>query len=270
MSEYYKLRRTKITDGMALLGFVIGLLFNAYAAGTRMGEGFDLGLETEGLTYFVVTVLLSAVVGGVIGLVAGVLGGWVWERLHRFVRSSRSASASGANGAISGVFPATSEGAAQPAMASARGAGGRAISTTSVARVDPAIQFDGGTVDAVGFLTLLRRATPGEYHADRAAAALERTDNIGAWDGDRLVGVVRILSDGYLFATIPEIVVDPDYRRRGIGRELMNRALEKSGTNVILVGSPPAASGFFENLGCQRAPSGYVLRRRVAPTVRTR
>ena len=31
--------------------------------------------------------------------------------------------------------------------------------------------------------------------------------------------------DGYFFSKIPELMVDPDYRRRGIGRELMHRAL---------------------------------------------
>jgi len=57
-----------------------------------------------------------------------------------------------------------------------------------------------------------------------ATTALTRTTNIGAWDNDRLVGAVRVLTDGYFVATVPEILVDPDYQRRGIGRELMSRA----------------------------------------------
>jgi GNAT superfamily N-acetyltransferase len=40
------------------------------------------------------------------------------------------------------------------------------------------------------------------------------------------VGCVRVLTDGYFFATIPEILVLPVYRRRGIGWELMWRAVE--------------------------------------------
>jgi len=35
-----------------------------------------------------------------------------------------------------------------------------------------------------------------------AKAALTRTTNIGAWDDQRLVGAVRVLTDGYFFATV--------------------------------------------------------------------
>jgi ribosomal protein S18 acetylase RimI-like enzyme len=68
------------------------------------------------------------------------------------------------------------------------------------------------------FLALAQRVWPREYSLRDTAEALARTTNLGAWDGDRLVGSIRILTDGYFFATIPEILVDPAYQRRGIGR----------------------------------------------------
>jgi GNAT superfamily N-acetyltransferase len=55
---------------------------------------------------------------------------------------------------------------------------------------------------------------------------LKKTINVGAWVGERLVGTVRVLSDGYFFNTIPELMVDPEFQRRGIGRELMYRAVD--------------------------------------------
>jgi ribosomal protein S18 acetylase RimI-like enzyme len=74
---------------------------------------------------------------------------------------------------------------------------------------------------------------PREYDTARTTAALQKTINIGAWVGDRLVGSVRVLSDGYFFSTVPEVIVDPEYRRRGIGRELMRHALEVAPSRAL-------------------------------------
>jgi GNAT superfamily N-acetyltransferase len=79
--------------------------------------------------------------------------------------------------------------------------------------------------------------------------------------GDRLVGSVRILSDGYFFNTVPEVIVDPDYQRQGIGRELMHRALELAPGGRLFFGAQPGNEPFFEKLGFQRGPVGFVGRR---------
>ena len=65
------------------------------------------------------------------------------------------------------------------------------------------------------FLDLAGRVWPREYSRDDAAPSLRRTINVGARDGTRLVGSVRVLTDGYFFATIPEILVDPAYPDEG-------------------------------------------------------
>jgi GNAT superfamily N-acetyltransferase len=87
---------------------------------------------------------------------------------------------------------------------------------------------------------------------------LEKTINIGAWVGDRLVGSVRVLSDGYFFNTVPELMVDPDYQRRGIGRELMHRALDLSPGGRLFFGAQPGNEEFFERAGFKRGPVGFV------------
>ena len=60
------------------------------------------------------------------------------------------------------------------------------------------------------FVGLAQRVWPQEYDMARAGTALEKTINIGAWMGERLVGSVRVLSDGYFFNTVPELMVDPE------------------------------------------------------------
>ena len=110
------------------------------------------------------------------------------------------------------------------------------------------------------FLSLAQRVWPRSYDAVPAQEALARTLNITAWDGDYLVGCVRILTDGYFFSTIPEILVDPTYQRRGIGRQLMELAWQNSPTSLFL-GAQPGNEMFFEKLGYERSVASYVRRR---------
>jgi len=111
------------------------------------------------------------------------------------------------------------------------------------------------------FLALARRVWPRDYSVADASAALERTINLGAWDGTRLVGSIRILTDGYFFATIPEILVDPDYQRRGIGQRLMELALERAPRGKLAFGAQPQSVAFFDRIGCERKLTSFVAAR---------
>ena len=111
------------------------------------------------------------------------------------------------------------------------------------------------------FLALAQRVWPREYSLNDTAGALAKTVNIGAWDGRRLVGSVRVLTDGYFFATIPEILVDPAYRRRGIGRHLMALALDRVPRGKVAFGAQPQSVAFFDRIGCRRSLTGFVAER---------
>lgn len=115
-------------------------------------------------------------------------------------------------------------------------------------------------LEAGTFLSLVQRVWPGSYEPTLIAAALTRTTNITAWHDGRLVGCVRLLSDGYLFSTVPEILVDPDYQDQGIGRELMERVYTLAPSSIFL-GAQPGNEGFFERLGYVQAMPGYVRRK---------
>ena len=90
---------------------------------------------------------------------------------------------------------------------------------------------------------------------------LEAGPAVGAWDGQRLVGFVRALSDGHLAAYIEDVIVHQDYRRGGVGDRLMSRLLTeiKRSANVSLFCERPVAR-FYERHGF-RATS-YVLMQR--------
>ena len=111
-------------------------------------------------------------------------------------------------------------------------------------------------LDADTFIHLANQVWPGDYNTGHITDALKMTLNTTAWDGDRLVGCVRVLTDGYLFGTISEILVLPDYQRRGIGRKLMELAFETSPTSLFF-GAQPDAVGFYEKLGYEKSVQSF-------------
>lgn len=129
----------------------------------------------------------------------------------------------------------------------------------------PAAAFDRSAIAVDEYIALANRLSTEILIPKGTARALKNTINVGAWDGERLVGAVRILSDGYLFAALADLLVDPDYRGRGIGRELMNRAFEKTPRGTLLIGADLSSSAFFDHIGCDRGPTGFTMRRVAKP-----
>jgi GNAT superfamily N-acetyltransferase len=115
---------------------------------------------------------------------------------------------------------------------------------------------------AEAFVELANQVWPRDYDLTRVRTALQCSQNIGAWDGTRLVGAVRILSDGYLFACVSEILVAPTYQRQGLGHRLMDAALLIAPRGKLFLGAQPQAVAFFERLGYERGPVGFVASRR--------
>ncbi|WNB91100.1 GNAT family N-acetyltransferase [Bacillus sp. NEB1478] len=106
------------------------------------------------------------------------------------------------------------------------------------------------------FLSLVNAVWPGNYNKDRVYDAIQKTINITAWDEERLVGCVRILTDGYFFGTISEILVRPDYQQQGIGKRLMELAWETSPTSLFL-GAQPGKEEFFGKLGYKKSIQSF-------------
>ena len=70
--------------------------------------------------------------------------------------------------------------------------------------------------------------------------------------GGRIIGMARVISDGFSDAYIQDVVVLPAYRKQGIGRELIRRLTEYCVSRKIgwlgLV-AEPGTREFYEELG---------------------
>jgi ribosomal protein S18 acetylase RimI-like enzyme len=122
--------------------------------------------------------------------------------------------------------------------------------------MDTIYKTNDGRLDVDKFLDLVQGVWPGDYAKKQVAEALDKTINITATRDGRLAGCVRILTDGYFFSTIPEILVDPAYQGQGVGRRLMELAWRATPTSLFL-GSQPGNEGFFEKLGYKKGLQSY-------------
>ena len=93
-------------------------------------------------------------------------------------------------------------------------------------------RVDDKELNAPAFLTFVNQIWPGSYDEERTRDALSRTLNITAYDGAKLVGCLRILSDGYYFGTITELLVLPEYQNKGVGSSLLQLAKDSTPTRL--------------------------------------
>ena len=73
-----------------------------------------------------------------------------------------------------------------------------------------------------------------------------------ALDGDAVVGLIRLVGDGFSSVFVQDLIVLPSYQRQGIGRSLMKEALEdyKDAYQVQLVTEETEKNvGFYRSLG---------------------
>lgn len=88
---------------------------------------------------------------------------------------------------------------------------------------------------------------------------LSATDIIvAARHGGRLVGMTRAVTDYCMYCCLIDIMVDEEYSRHGIGRELSRLTRESAGKNVWLVAmAQDSVAGFYRRSGFSRVEGGW-------------
>lgn len=98
---------------------------------------------------------------------------------------------------------------------------------------------------------------------ERMRAMLENAQLlISAWDGDRLVGVARTLTDFAFNGFLADLAVHPEYQRRGIGQELIRRTLATSDGVKYIVHSASTSEGYYPHVGFTPADGCWMYMRR--------
>lgn len=75
---------------------------------------------------------------------------------------------------------------------------------------------------------------------------------IGAYHGEKLVGIIRAVGDGASIVFIQDILVLPEYQRQGIGTALLKAILEKYShvyQTELMTDNTEKTIGFYRSLG---------------------
>ena len=119
-------------------------------------------------------------------------------------------------------------------------------------------KVDDKELNASMFISFVHQVWPGDYDMERTKSALSKTLNITAYDQKELVGCLRILSDGYYFGTITELLVLPQYQKQGVGSKLLQLAKDNTPT-MLYFGSQPDVEKFYEKNGCQKSLQSFMI-----------
>lgn len=117
-------------------------------------------------------------------------------------------------------------------------------------------------LNASEFIPFANRIWPGDYDPDKTQTALSKTLNITAYDDRKLVGCLRILTDGYYFGTITELLVLPEYQKQGIGSKLLQLAKDNTPT-MLYFGAQPGVEAFYGKNGCQKGLQSYIIEKKL-------
>ena len=123
------------------------------------------------------------------------------------------------------------------------------------------LQRDLGGIEWPALIELFKLADLAGREGDKLRRAFEKSALVVfAFDDNLLVGAARALTDFEYHASIYDVVVHPNYQRRGIGSLMMETLLSSLQVWRVLLVADAAAAPFYARLGFE--PYGDVLARR--------
>lgn len=85
---------------------------------------------------------------------------------------------------------------------------------------------------------------------------------VTAWDEDLLVGVSRSITDWVWSCYLADLAVRDEYKKAGIGRQLINLTKEKVGDqSMVLLLSVPTAMEYYPKVGFVKQESSFIMHR---------
>lgn len=122
------------------------------------------------------------------------------------------------------------------------------------------LQVDLLGVDSQELISLFKLAKLGGREGDKVQRAFQNSTAVCfAFDGPRLIGAARALSDREYHATIYDVAVHPDYQRQGIGTRLVNELISMLSAWRVLLVADGDVTEFYRRLGFE--PFGNVMGR---------
>ncbi len=89
---------------------------------------------------------------------------------------------------------------------------------------------------------------------------------VTAWDGGKMVGFCRTLTDFDYVGYLSDLAVHADYQHQGIGKRLVTKTRQRMGpaATLVLLAAPKAVD-YYKKIGFTRHDSAWVLRPTLSP-----
>jgi N-acetylglutamate synthase-like GNAT family acetyltransferase len=101
----------------------------------------------------------------------------------------------------------------------------------------------------------LHKSKKGNYTKEQLfEAAANSWFRVGIYDNERLIAFGRMISDGIYQALICDVMVDPTYQNKGLGKQIIQELLTKcqeSGIESIQLFAAKGKHHFYKKLGFQ-------------------
>lgn len=129
----------------------------------------------------------------------------------------------------------------------------------------------GNQLDLDAVIELYRASTLGERRPIANQPVMETMIRnadliVTAWDGRRMVGISRTLTDFAYAAYLSDLAVHADYQRQGIGKTLVDKTIDAlEPTCFLTLLAAPAASDYYGALGFKPHPRAWVTGPKVDP-----
>lgn len=109
-------------------------------------------------------------------------------------------------------------------------------------------------------LTIYNRTEMKRGNRDQVHQAFSQSQVVvSVWNGSKLVGTGRAISDFKMYSGIFDVVVDPDCQKQGIGRLIMSSLIESLQGTCIYLTSTFGNEAFYKRLGFRFHKSAMAL-----------
>ncbi|QTE37568.1 GNAT family N-acetyltransferase [Mucilaginibacter gossypii] len=101
-------------------------------------------------------------------------------------------------------------------------------------------------------------------HDEQRIARMYKNSNlvVSAWDGDKLVGISRALTDFCYSCYLSDLAVTKAYQKEGIGKKLIELTKEAIGDEtMLLLLSAATAMEYYPKVGMETVHNGFIIHR---------
>ncbi len=82
---------------------------------------------------------------------------------------------------------------------------------------------------------------------------------VGAYDGEKLVGLARVMTDFVYTSYLSDLAIDEAYQHQGIGKQLIKEVKNFIPRAKVILLAAPAAEGYYPKIGMKNHKHCYIL-----------